>query len=120
MVLADLGRKITSALQSLSKATVINEEVSVCSSKSCVKLKKTTNHPVRFALCESSSGRIVASHRSTRCLPKATEIYTFIAFFYFLGFELYAKGNMRSSTGGRCEHSISEEIARECTCRYRL
>lgn len=27
MVLADLGRKITSALQSLSKATVINEEV---------------------------------------------------------------------------------------------
>lgn len=28
MVLADLGRKITSALQSLSKATVINEEVS--------------------------------------------------------------------------------------------
>lgn len=29
MVLADLGRKITSALQSLSKATVINEEVRV-------------------------------------------------------------------------------------------
>lgn len=28
MVLADLGRKITSALQSLSKATIINEEVS--------------------------------------------------------------------------------------------
>lgn len=27
MVLADLGRKITSALQSLSKATIINEEV---------------------------------------------------------------------------------------------
>lgn len=27
MVLADLGRKITCALQSLSKATVINEEV---------------------------------------------------------------------------------------------
>lgn len=28
MVLADLGRKITNALHSLSKATVINEEVS--------------------------------------------------------------------------------------------
>lgn len=28
MVLADLGRKITTALQSLSKATIINEEVS--------------------------------------------------------------------------------------------
>lgn len=27
MVLADLGRKITTALQSLSRATVINEEV---------------------------------------------------------------------------------------------
>lgn len=27
MVLADLGRKITTALHSLSKATVINEEV---------------------------------------------------------------------------------------------
>lgn len=27
MVLADLGRKITSALQSLTKATIINEEV---------------------------------------------------------------------------------------------
>ena len=29
MVLADLGRKITTALRSLSSATVINEEVSV-------------------------------------------------------------------------------------------
>lgn len=29
MVLADLGRKITSALRSLSNATVINEEVSI-------------------------------------------------------------------------------------------
>lgn len=28
MVLADLGRKITKALHSLSKATIINEEVS--------------------------------------------------------------------------------------------
>lgn len=28
MVLADLGRKITSALRSLSNATIINEEVS--------------------------------------------------------------------------------------------
>lgn len=28
MVLADLGRKITNALHSLSKATVINEDVS--------------------------------------------------------------------------------------------
>lgn len=27
MVLAELGRKITTALQSLSKATIINEEV---------------------------------------------------------------------------------------------
>lgn len=27
MVLADLGRKITSALRSLSNATIINEEV---------------------------------------------------------------------------------------------
>lgn len=45
MVLADLGRKITSALQSLSKATVINEEVkkdpdffsleSFCKKKKC-------------------------------------------------------------------------------------
>lgn len=29
MVLADLGRKITCALQSLSKATIINEEVKI-------------------------------------------------------------------------------------------
>lgn len=29
MVLADLGRKITTALQSLSRATIINEEVSI-------------------------------------------------------------------------------------------
>ena len=29
MVLADLGRKITSALKSLSNATIINEEVSI-------------------------------------------------------------------------------------------
>lgn len=29
MVLADLGRKITTALQSLSKATIINEEVNI-------------------------------------------------------------------------------------------
>lgn len=29
MVLADLGRKITNALHSLSKATVINEDVSL-------------------------------------------------------------------------------------------
>lgn len=28
MVLADLGRKITTALQSLSRATIINEDVS--------------------------------------------------------------------------------------------
>lgn len=33
MVLADLGRKITNALHSLSKATVINEDVSCCSYK---------------------------------------------------------------------------------------
>lgn len=31
MVLADLGRKITTALHSLSKATIINEEVSAVS-----------------------------------------------------------------------------------------
>lgn len=30
MVLADLGRKITTALRSLSNATVINEEVLDC------------------------------------------------------------------------------------------
>lgn len=29
MVLADLGRKITTALQSLSRATIINEEVCI-------------------------------------------------------------------------------------------
>lgn len=29
MVLADLGRKITTALHSLSKATIINEEVRI-------------------------------------------------------------------------------------------
>ena len=29
MVLADLGRKITSALRSLSNATIINEEVKI-------------------------------------------------------------------------------------------
>ena len=29
MVLADLGRKITSALKSLSNATIINEEVNI-------------------------------------------------------------------------------------------
>lgn len=33
MVLADLGRKITNALHSLSKATVINEDVSEISIK---------------------------------------------------------------------------------------
>lgn len=33
MVLADLGRKITSALRSLSNATIINEEVTQVLSK---------------------------------------------------------------------------------------
>lgn len=36
MVLADLGRKITSALRALSNATVINEEVRKC--KQCALL----------------------------------------------------------------------------------
>ena len=38
MVLADLGRKITSALRSLSNATVINEEVCLLSLKICYML----------------------------------------------------------------------------------
>uniref|UniRef100_A0A8B9N3W6 Uncharacterized protein n=1 Tax=Accipiter nisus TaxID=211598 RepID=A0A8B9N3W6_9AVES len=37
MVLADLGRKITSALRSLSNATIINEEV--CSMHYCQNLE---------------------------------------------------------------------------------
>ena len=36
MVLADLGRKINSALRSLSNAVVINEEVSVVVKRYCV------------------------------------------------------------------------------------
>lgn len=41
MVLADLGRKITNALHSLSKATVINEDVSsfVCQYKNSMKVE---------------------------------------------------------------------------------
>lgn len=35
MVLADLGRKITDALRSLSNATIINEEVSINSARCC-------------------------------------------------------------------------------------
>lgn len=43
MVLADLGRKITSALQSLSKATVINEEVSsIIITKKEKKIRETS------------------------------------------------------------------------------
>lgn len=38
MVLADLGRKITTALHSLSRATVINEDVSLN-----MKIIKTSN-----------------------------------------------------------------------------
>ena len=38
MVLADLGRKITSALRSLSNATVINEEVCLFLLKICYML----------------------------------------------------------------------------------
>lgn len=40
MVLADLGRKITTALHSLSKATIINEEVSA----RIVKTKEIISH----------------------------------------------------------------------------
>ena len=36
MVLADLGRKINSALRSLSNAVVINEEVSVVVKSYCI------------------------------------------------------------------------------------
>lgn len=43
MVLADLGRKITSALQSLSKATVINEEVGITPKKYCNYIEKQEN-----------------------------------------------------------------------------
>lgn len=35
MVLADLGRKITSALRSLSNATIINEEVYLVPNQTC-------------------------------------------------------------------------------------
>ena len=35
MVLADLGRKITTALRSLSTATVINEEVTFVNKNEC-------------------------------------------------------------------------------------
>lgn len=38
MVLADLGRKITTALHSLSKATIINEEVSTTKLKNKEKI----------------------------------------------------------------------------------
>ena len=38
MVLADLGRKITTALRSLSSATVINEEVNFYQSVKCMMM----------------------------------------------------------------------------------
>ena len=46
MVLADLGRKITSALKSLSNATIINEEVNM----NCETIQTTQQHMFGFAL----------------------------------------------------------------------
>lgn len=73
MVLADLGRKITSALQSLSKATVINEEVSTCSQKS---REKTTDNAVRSA-SESSSFLVKYQHDVSRKPQKSTNLWRF-------------------------------------------
>ena len=67
MVLAELGRKITNALHSLSKATVINEEVlnsllkEVCSAlleaDVNIKLVKTLRENVRQVSIKVASGK---------------------------------------------------------------
>lgn len=91
MVLADLGRKITTALQSLSRATIINEEVSftiIGKYISGLSTSRTTLH-----LCD--------------CIRHT-------------GSKFYAERDMRSPTGSRCEYSFGKEPPRECTCRYRL
>lgn len=44
MVLADLGRKITTALQSLSRATIINEEVKVSTNEVILQLYPSVSH----------------------------------------------------------------------------
>ncbi|KAK2163246.1 hypothetical protein LSH36_83g04089 [Paralvinella palmiformis] len=46
MVLADLGRKITSALRSLSSATVINEEVRIFNFNACIKRRDNLSRSV--------------------------------------------------------------------------
>lgn len=52
MVLADLGRKITTALHSLSRATVINEEVCLAFKISFFKIKHEESlYPNEIFVC---------------------------------------------------------------------
>ena len=53
MVLADLGRKITAALHSLSKATVINEEVLNALLKVMTEEREIHNFPSCGARCKA-------------------------------------------------------------------
>jgi hypothetical protein len=65
MVLADLGRKITSALRALSNATVINEEVSSeIWSLTCLEVKCSRNGLVYI------SSSILEMILFSYCLPR--------------------------------------------------
>ena len=77
MVLADLGRKITSALKSLSNATVINEEVRFLMAFECCTRVISWRMIIFFTLL----GDIVQTEASC-CARKVTIKWIGILFYY--------------------------------------
>lgn len=94
MVLADLGRKITSALRSLSNATIINEEVTWVLSKLGVGVNPgSVQRPV-------SPGQHLV--------------------FAVSGAECYVKGGVCCFVGGRRQHQTGQTAERKCQVSPRL
>lgn len=87
MVLADLGRKITSALRSLSNATIINEEV-------------TWN---QSDVDQCDRHELSSAQNLTVCLPVCLS-----------GVECHAEGGVCCSAGGRRQHQTGQAAEREC------
>ena len=117
MVLADLGRKITTALRSLSSATVINEEV-----------RKTENFvPLNFwqKICEWAvptgwPQNLPITRTRTVFLLTTNPVYLIDWLSCreknpsALGTKFYAERDMCSATRGRCKHQTGEETQRKC------
>lgn len=61
MVLADLGRKITSALRSLSNATIINEEVSGSNLSAQLSPPWSVTHHVCFQVLNAMLKEVCAA-----------------------------------------------------------